>query len=199
MLVKEKGERKKKLGETQGRDEAFSTLGKRRIPVRIPYIRGLSEQVRRLYKKYNIPAYYKPSNTLCQQLARPKDPVPKERVLGPIYHVSCEDCGKDYIGETERSFKARFDEHKRPSSVNSEVSRHIYQENPGHSVSLTGSRILRWNKECSKEGWRKQFLFMQWSQASIEMAGSSICPLSGITLWVRGFEKGHVHGVPRSQ
>ena len=199
MLVKEKGERKKKLGETQGRDEAFSTLGKRRIPVRIPYIRGLSEQVRRLYKKYNIPAYYKPFNTLCQQLAWPKDPVPKERVLGPIYHVSCEDCGKDYIGETERSFKARFDEHKRPSSVNSEVSRHIHQENPGHSVSLTGSRIFGWNKECSKEGWRKQFLFMQWSQASIEMAGSSICPLSGITLWVRGFEKGHVHGVTRSQ
>ena len=64
------------------------------------------------------------------------------RVVGPIHHVSCEDCGMDYIGETERSFKARFDEYKRPSSVNSEVSRHIHQENPGHSVSLTGSRIL---------------------------------------------------------
>ena len=58
--------------------------------------------------------------------------------MGP----TCEDCGKDYIGETERSFKARFDEHKRPSSVNSEAYRHIYQENSGHSVSLTGSRIL---------------------------------------------------------
>ena len=61
--------------------------------------------------------------------------------MGPIYHVSCEDCGKDYIGETERSFKARFDKHKRLSSVNSEVSCHIHQENPSHSVSLTGSRI----------------------------------------------------------
>ena len=100
------------------------------------------EQVLRLYKNYNTPAYYKPFNTLHQQLVRPKDPVPKDRVVGPIYHVSCEDFGKDYIGETERSFKERFDDHKRPSSVNSEVSRHIHQENPGRSVSLTGSRIL---------------------------------------------------------
>ena len=87
MLVKENGERKKSLGETQGRDEAFSTSGKRRIPVKIPYIRGLSEQVRRLYKNYNIPAYYKPFNTLRQRSVRPKDSVPKERVVGPIYHV----------------------------------------------------------------------------------------------------------------
>ena len=151
MLVKENGERKKNLREIQGHDEAFSTSGKRRIPVKIPYIHGLSEQVWRLYKNYNIPAYYKPFNTLCQQLVRPKDPVPKERVVGPIYHVSCEDCGKDYIGETKRSFKARFDEHKRPSSINSEVSCHIHQENPGHSVSLTGSRILG-----VEQGWFQQ-------------------------------------------
>ena len=64
-------------------------------------------------------------------------------MVGPIYHVSCEDCEKDYIGEMERSFKARFDKYKRPSSVSSEVSRHIHQDNnTGHSVTLTGSRIL---------------------------------------------------------
>ena len=43
---------------------------------------------------------YKPffKNTLRQQLVRPKDLVPKERVMGPIYHMFCEDCGNDYIG-----------------------------------------------------------------------------------------------------
>ena len=60
MLLKENGERKKNLEETQGRDEAFSTSGMRNIPVKILYIHGLSEQVQRLYKNYNIPAYYKP-------------------------------------------------------------------------------------------------------------------------------------------
>ena len=60
--------------------------------------------------------------------------------MGPIYHISCVDCWKDYIRETERSFKARFAEHKRPSSVNSEVSCHIHQNNPSHTVSFTGSR-----------------------------------------------------------
>ena len=65
MLVKKNGERKKNLGETQGRDEAILTSGKRRIPVKIPYIHGLSEQVRRLYRNYNIPTYSdKPFNKL---------------------------------------------------------------------------------------------------------------------------------------
>ena len=62
--------------------------------------------------------------------------------------MSCEDCGKDYIWETEISFKVRFDEHKRPSSVNSEISRHIHQEKPGNSVSLMGSTVLG-----VKQGW----------------------------------------------
>ena len=170
MLVKENGERKKNLRETQGRDEAFSTSEKGRIPLKIPYIRGLSEQVRRLYKNYNIPSYYKPFNTLRQQLVRPKDPVPKERVVGPIYHVSSEDCGRDYIGETKRSFKARFDEHKRPSSVNSEVSRHIHQENPGHSVSLTGSRILGVEQGWFQRGV-KEAIFIHAMKPSLNRGG----------------------------
>ena len=52
--------------------------------------------------------------------------------------MSCGDCEKDYIGETERAFKSRFDEHRKSSSVNSEVSCYIHQENPGHSVRFDG-------------------------------------------------------------
>ena len=132
MLVKENGERKKNLGEAQGRDEAFSTSGKRNIPVKILYICGPLRADSAAVQELQHPCVLQAFNTLRQQLVRPKDLVPKERVVGPIYHVSCEDCGKDYmyIGETERSFKARFDEHKRPSSVISEVSRHIHQRKP---------------------------------------------------------------------
>ena len=36
-------------------------------------------------------------------------------------------------------------------------------------------------------------------EVSIEMAGDSICPPFGTTLWVRGLEKGHIYRVPRSK
>ena len=194
MLLKENGKRKKNLGETQGRDEAILTSGKRRIPVKILYIRGLSAQIRKLYKNYNIPTYmyYKHFNTLHQQLVRPKDPVPKERVVGPIYHVSCEDCGKDYIGETERSFKARFDE---PQLGFPAIST---KKTPATQLVWRDPGYWGWNKDGFNEGWRNQSLFMRWSQVSIEMARDSICPPSGTTLWVRGLERGCIHRVPRS-
>ena len=94
----------------------------------------------------------------------------KEWWAQSITYVSCEDCGKDYIEETERSFKARFDEHKRPSSVNSEVSRHIHQENPGHSVSLTGSRILGVEQGWFQRG-AKEAIFIHAMRPSLNRDG----------------------------
>ena len=42
-------------------------------------------------------------------------------------------CGEDYIGETERQFKQRLCEHKRPSSVGKSVmATHVQTE--GHAV-----------------------------------------------------------------
>jgi len=95
-----------------------------------------------VFGRYEVPTYFKPTNTLRQLLVRPKDPVEKEKVVGPVYRISCEDCEASCVGETERSLKVRFGEHRRPSSVNSEISKHIHQEEPGHSVELTNSQVV---------------------------------------------------------
>ena len=108
----------------------------------IPYVKGVSEQVRRVMKGYRVKVYFKPTNTLRQILVRPKDKVIKERVVCPVYHISCDNCGESYIRETRRSLKARFSEHKRPSSVSSEVSKHINCDHPDHSISLNKMKIL---------------------------------------------------------
>ena len=59
------------------------------------------------------------------------------------------------MGETERSLKVRFGEHRRPSSVNSEISKHIHQEEPGHLVELKNSQVLtvepKWFERGVKE------------------------------------------------
>ena len=48
-----------------------------------------------------------------------------------------------YIGETTgRSVKARFMEHRKLSSVNSEVLKHVNYDHPDHCISLDKVKIL---------------------------------------------------------
>jgi hypothetical protein len=138
---------------TQTNVPAQST--QKRPPIVIPYIKGVSEQLRRIYKTHHIPTYFKPINTLRQLLVHPKDKLDKERTVGPVYHITCEDCSANYIGESERSLKARFQEHQRPSSTTSEVSRHIHQDHPDHTVKIENTKVLavepRWFERGVKE------------------------------------------------
>ena len=57
--------------------------------------------MRRVFRQYGIPTYFKPTNTLRQLLVKPKDPVSKENVVGPVYKIKCEECNAVYVGETE--------------------------------------------------------------------------------------------------
>ena len=113
----------------------------------LPYIQGTSDQLKRVFLKRNISVSFKPHKTIRQILVHPKDKPDKKDICGPIYHIKCDghenqECSKDYIGETERNLKARFMEHRRPSSTSSEVSRHIHDCNPGHGISLDNVKIL---------------------------------------------------------
>ena len=59
------------------------------------------------------------------------------------------------MGETERSVKARVSEHRRPSSTNSEVSRHIHVDYPEHFINLDKTQVLsvepKWFERGVKE------------------------------------------------
>ncbi len=127
----------------------------RKFSVVLPYIRGVSEQLRRVIGGFGVPAYFKPTNTLRQLLVRPKDPISKHQVVGPVYKINCEDCDAAYVGEMERSLKVKFGEHSRPSSTNSEVSHHIHLENPDHPIKLDNTDVLavvpKWFERGVKE------------------------------------------------
>ena len=72
-----------------------------------------------------------------------------------VYHISCDNCDDSYIGEIGRSLKARFMEHRRPSSVNSEVSKHVNCDQPNHSISLDNVRILEVEPKWFETGVRE--------------------------------------------
>ena len=95
-------------GEVKRSQELKETSYKERnkkIPVVIPYIKGFSEQIRRVLGIYAIPTYFKPTNTLRELLVKPKDPVSKENVVAPVYKIKYEECDATYVGETERFLK----------------------------------------------------------------------------------------------
>ena len=126
---KEEGKRSEEAQVTPDKERA------KKIPVVIQDIKGFSEQIKRGFERCGTPTYFKPINTLRQLLVKPKDPVSKENVVGPVYaKIKCEKCEVTYVRETERSLKSRFNEHRRPSSTTSEVSKHIHIEHPEHSV-----------------------------------------------------------------
>ena len=82
---------------------------------------------------------------------KPKDPLDKENVVGPVYKIKCEECEAMYVGEKERSLS----EHRRPSSTTSEVAKHIHTDQPEHTVELDNTEILitepRWFERGVKE------------------------------------------------
>ncbi|MCG8430526.1 MAG: hypothetical protein MJA29_05100 [Candidatus Omnitrophica bacterium] len=140
--------------------ETTSQGQKRSKSVPLPYIKGLSEELKRTFSSHGANVHFKPFNTIRQMLCAPKDPTKKEQVCGPIYLIPCRghsgvDCDSSYIGEMERTLRTRFLEHCRPSSSSSEVSRHLHKDCPGHSISLEDVQILdrdtRWFERGVKE------------------------------------------------
>ena len=77
--------------------------------IMLPYIKDLSETLRRMFEGYGISVCFKPTSSIRSMLVAPKDKPKKEEIVGPIYKISCEGgengCSETYVGETERSLK----------------------------------------------------------------------------------------------
>ena len=81
--------------------------------VSIPYVRGISEKIRRILSSQNIKCAFYSNNTLRKFLSKPKDKIPKDRQNNIVYKIPCKDCPANYIGESKRTFETRSKEHKR--------------------------------------------------------------------------------------
>ena len=78
----------------------------------LPYVKGSSEALRRCPQKQGIRTAFRSDTTLRSHLVRPRDTVDPAKQDGVVYKIPCE-CGKVYIGDTERSMHERVKEHDR--------------------------------------------------------------------------------------
>ena len=81
---------------------------------KIPYTKGLSEEIRRILGQYKIRTVFKTTETLGRILTKIKDLTPPEERPGIMHKIKCI-CGDFYIGEIGRSLTARMKEHKAAS------------------------------------------------------------------------------------
>ena len=95
--------------DTSGRDEEQE---KEKEPlVVIPYVAGMSEDIRRVCRKFNIRVVFKSGRTLRSMLTKVKDTLPLGKQSNVVYRIPCS-CGQVYIGETKRRLETRLKEHR---------------------------------------------------------------------------------------
>ena len=59
----------------------------------IPYVAGMSEDIRRVCRKFNIRVVFKSGRTLCSMLTKVKDTLPPGKQSNVVYRIPCS-CGQ---------------------------------------------------------------------------------------------------------
>ncbi len=75
----------------------------------IPYKAGLSENIQRVCRDFDIKTAFKPGKTLRSHLTEVKDTIAITTESSIVYNIPCS-CGKVYIGETTRRLEQRVKE-----------------------------------------------------------------------------------------
>ena len=113
----------------------------RNTRIMLPYVRGLSEQLQKIYNKHGVQVCHKPYNTLRQHLVKPKDPTPDLERCGIIYECECPTCKHSYIGETGRALEIRLKEHMKTKGSTTAIGDHIIEAK--HKIDIKNFKILR--------------------------------------------------------
>ncbi|KAI5646808.1 hypothetical protein NE865_01063 [Phthorimaea operculella] len=115
-----------------------------RRPIYLPFVKGVTDKIGFLLsRKFNIKTIFRPHTQIKRWLRSPKD---KERLSGPgVYEIPCE-CGKSYIGETQRHVSTRVTEHirsvKNRNTLQSAIAEHSLDSDANHYIRFDKAAVL---------------------------------------------------------
>ena len=175
--TKEKMEEAKLRGKNTKRKDKIDPGRENRGMVTLPYIKGVTERIQRVFHKYRIQAPVKPHLKLRNLLVHPKDKIETGNKCNVIYELPCKSCDKSYIGETGRMFKTRLGEHRKECEkvglkirtrsvaqeteaqcLKSAVSEHCGKEN--HIMNWEDCKILE-SESNKKSRWIKESMWLR--------------------------------------
>ena len=117
---------------------------KEETTVTLPYIKGLSEALRRVLQCTNIRTVFRPCSTLRQQLMHPKDELSCFHKPNVVYSIPCKDCPATYVGQTSRQLLTRIQEHRRAVTncdvATSAIAEHAWNED--HHVDWDAAKVI---------------------------------------------------------
>ena len=92
--------------------------------ISVPYIPGISEEFRRIFKDTKVQIIFKGCNTLKSLLMYPKDKIPSQLHQDLVYQWTCpeETCSSSFIAESSRCLDNRVKEHY--TSISSTIYQH---------------------------------------------------------------------------
>ena len=117
----------------------------------LPYVRGLSEKIKRICNKRGVKTVFKKTKTARDTLTNVKG-THKNSDKGVIYQIPCVDCDHVYIGETGRPFHVRLKEHQRAVTQGDRRNANaVHHMNTGHTIDWNNAKILR-----REERWKER-------------------------------------------
>lgn len=145
--------------------------------ITVPYVKGKSEKIRRLNKKFNIRTVFSSGPTLRSFLTKVKPTNKDQDTKNVVYKIPCE-CGKSYYGQTSRPAQRRLKEHQKSiinhSETYSKLSEHIFSEE--HRVQWAESTII-----YQEANWKsrnlKEAACMVVDKSSISQPSATISPM----------------------
>ncbi len=105
-------------------ENVVGDLRRSRNVLLIPYVKGVSDQLRNIANRFGIRSWFSFSGKLGNGFsATYKNQLHQSKLRNAVYRAVCT-CGRGYIGETERNVKVRLLEHKSTTSTSS-LSQHL--------------------------------------------------------------------------
>ena len=141
--------RKKRKKDDRQREE-------KRGKVVIPYIKGVSENMARIFKKYKIETIHKPTTTMKNLICnKMKDKVEKLDKTGAVYYNKCKKhLRNDYVGETDRVFRERLYEHRIIDHKTSTRAASIDHTQEGNEEGQEESGLRRSKRTVRRKDYR---------------------------------------------
>ena len=113
----------------------------------LPYIKGLSENLRRVFKNHNVNLHFKSNFTIRNKVTKLKDKIKPLKNNNLVYKINCSECPISYVGETKQRLEKRIDQHqaavRRGDANHSGMSEHCVENL--HSFSKENVKIIENN------------------------------------------------------
>ena len=129
-------------------------LDQRETTGQIPFIDGLSQEVRRITRTART-AFFAPSTT--RPLCSVKDKLPHDLTTNAIYSIKCKTCDEEYVGETLRALEVGAKKHRDAirlgNTGKSAITQHVHQQEEPHEIDWSTMSVID-----RADAWRERKL-----------------------------------------